>query len=147
MDATFFRFDVHGEPDNRRFELSIGVDEMPTVLTQTGSNSGHYLDQVEFYLYEPEGTDLGYSFLITLHERINPGYDRAVQLLLGRRLSDVVQNTGSDADLSARDAVMSNRGEETTHEAVLEEFLRLRTDETKASQIIGRILANSTFLA
>jgi hypothetical protein len=146
MDIMFFRFDVCGEMDYRRYELTIGVYEKPIVLEQTGVFGGYYRDQVEFHLFEPEGSDdePGHSIMVTIHQAINPGYDLAVRQLIGDELADIIQDHGHiDAQLE-RDRIMSERGEAST-ESVLQAFLNNRIDETKASEILGRILVNSTF--
>lgn len=147
MDITFFRFDVCGEMDHRRYELTIGVSEKPAVLEQTGSIDGYYLDQVEFYLFEPEGDndDSGYSIMITLHQSINPGYDRAVEQLVGHKLATIIQDSGgTEAEHLERDTIMSSRGDQPI-EAVLQKFLDQGIDKARASQILNRILVNSTF--
>ncbi|MNT06168.1 hypothetical protein D3C72_1408220 [compost metagenome] len=145
MNVTFVGFEVCGEMDYRRYELTIGFDEMPVLFEQAGSTTAHYLNQVESYLYELEENDgeHSHSVLITLHQGINPGYNLAVRQLIGDQLADIIQGQGTITE--QLDLAMTKRGHASS-ESVLQRFLEERIDEVRASQILNRVLANSTFL-
>ena len=144
MYVTFVRFAVCGEPDNRRYELTIGMDREPAVVEETGSNTAFYLDQVQCYFYVPdEGEDsCSCSILITLHQGINPGYDLAVRRLVGDALADIIQHRlPLDGGLGRR---LQTRGD-MSYDSMLQILLEERIDEAKASKILNRALRNSTF--
>lgn len=145
MNALWHRFDVDGEMDSLRYELSIGVSDKPAVMEQVGSDNGYYQSQVEFYLNEPMGTDYDHSIVITLYQHVNPGYDLAVRQLLGDSLADVAQDTGNEARILQRDMAMMHRGDKSTHEVMLE-LLEVHINNENASRILNRILVNSTFV-
>lgn len=147
MDVTSIRFDVGGEMDHRRYDLTIGVSEKPAVFEQAGARDAFYLNQVECFLFEPEDEDddSGYAIMVTIHQRINPQYDLAVRQLIGDELADQIQDR-AEMDCTSEYEELKLTREDVSPEMMIAAYLDNRMDEAKASKIINRVLLNSTFL-
>lgn len=134
--------------DHRVYDLTIGIDELPAAFERTESNYAYYRNQVSCYVFEPDEPDDDeprYEIHIELHQHVNPAYDDAVRSLLGENLADIIQDHGTEAEILARDALISGRGDRSA-ELILGELLDDHLDEVMAIRILNRIQLNSTFL-